>query len=90
MSIKTVRFVMISALRGIGILPKHHLTDLVVSSDGEILEANDLGTGYFWSEAAARNAAAKLGAPDAVVLKVKGLPGWDREWNSWYSTSEAM
>lgn len=89
MSINTVRFVMISALRGIGILPKHHLTDVVYSSDGEIVDTNDFDTGYFWSAAAARNAATKLGAPNAVVLKVVGT-GWDREWKSWYSASEVV
>ena len=89
MSIKTVRFVMISVLRGIGILPKHHLTDVVYSSDGEIVDTNDFDTGYFWSAAAARNAANKLGRYNAVVLRVVGT-GWDREWKSWYSTSEVV
>ena len=89
MSIKTVRFVMISVLRGIGILPKHHLTDVVYSSDGEIVGTNDFDTGYFWSAAAARNAANKLGRYNAVVLRVVGT-GWDREWKSWYSTSEVV
>ena len=89
MSIKTVRFVMISVLRGIGILPKHHLTDVVYSNDGEIVDTNDFGTGYFWSAAAARNAANKLGRYNAVVLRVVGT-GWDREWKSWYSTSEVV
>jgi hypothetical protein len=89
MSIKTVRFVMISALRGIGILPKHHLTDPVYSDDGEIVDTNDFDTGYFWTAAAARNAATKLGRYNAVVLKVVGT-GWDREWKSWYSTSEVV
>ena len=89
MSIKTVRFVMISVLRGIGILPKHHLTDVVYSSDGEIVDTNDFDTGYFWSAAAARNAANKLGRYNAVVLKVVGT-GWDREWKSWYSASEVV
>ena len=86
MSINTVRFVMISALRGIGILPKHRPIDLVYSNDGEIVEANDLEAGYFWTAAAARNAATKLGAPNALVLKVVG-PGWDREWKSWYQSN---
>ena len=89
MSIKTVRFVMISVLRGIGILPKHHLTDLVYSNDGEIVDTNDFDTGYFWTAAAARNAANKLGRYNAVVLKVVGT-GWDREWKSWYSASEVV
>ena len=89
MSIKTVRFVMISALRGIGILPKHHLTDPVYSNDGEIVDTNDFDTGYFWTAAAARNAANKLGRYNAVVLKVVGT-GWDREWKSWYSASEVV
>ena len=89
MSIKTVRFVMISVLRGIGILPKHHLTDVVYSSDGEIVDTNDFDTGYFWSAAAARNATNKLGRYNAVVLKVVGT-GWDREWKSWYSASEVV
>ena len=89
MSIKTVRFVMISVLRGIGILPKHHLTDVVYSNDGEIVDTNDFDTGYFWSAAAARNAATKLGAPNAVVLKVVG-PYWDREVKSWWCSSEVV
>jgi hypothetical protein len=89
MSIKTVRFVMISVLRGIGILPKHHLTDPVYSNDGEIVDTNDFDTGYFWTAAAARNAANKLGRYNAVVLKVVGT-GWDREWKSWYSASEVV
>ena len=89
MSIKTVRFVMISVLRDIGILPKHHLTDPVYSNDGEIVDTNDFDTGYFWSAAAARNAANKLGRYNAVVLKVVGT-GWDREWKSWYSASEVV
>ena len=89
MSIKTVRFVMISVLRGIGILPKHHLTDVVYSNDGEIVDTNDFDTGYFWTAAAARNAANKLGRYNAVVLRVVGT-GWDREWKSWYSTSEVV
>ena len=89
MSIKTVRFVMISVLRGIGILPKHHLTDPVYSNDGEIVDTNDFDTGYFWTAAAARNAANKLGRYNAVVLKVVG-PYWDREVKSWWCSSEVV
>jgi hypothetical protein len=89
MSINTVRFVMISALRGIGILPKHRPIDLVYSNDGEIVGTNDFDTGYFWTAAAARNAANKLGRYNAVVLKVVG-PYWDREVKSWWCSSEVV